>query len=367
MAMAMAKEMEMEVKAHSGCPRSYGYRMPAEWELHAQCWMGWPERCDNWRENAVPAQQAFVEVAVAISQFEPVTVCATASQWENARNLLPAHIRVVEMSMNDAWFRDTGPTFVIRHTSQLSNGTSGQVAGIHWTFNAWGGLIDGCYADWSLDTLVAKKILEIERLPRFFHSMVLEGGSIHVDGQGTCITTEECLLHPSRNPHMDKLQIEEQLKAYLAVDKVIWLPHGLYGDDDTNGHVDNLCCFISPGVVMLTWVDNESDPQYERSLEAYNILSASTDAKGRTFQIIKIHAPDPLFMTSEEAAGLESHDAKARIAGTRLAASYVNFYIANGGVIAPAFGDSRRDSEALGVLAHAFPHHKVSSFVFNMS
>ncbi|QCD80771.1 agmatine deiminase [Vigna unguiculata] len=344
-----------------GTPSALGFHMPAEWETHTQCWMGWPERPDNWREGAAPAQQVFARVATAISKFESVTVCVSSAQWENARSQLPEHIRVVEMSMNDSWFRDSGPTFVVRRSSTTeSGGAVDRIAGIDWQFNSWGGLEDGCYSDWSLDLLVAKKILGIEKIPIFSHSIVLEGGSIHVDGEGTCLTTEECLLNKNRNPHLSKDQIEDELKAYLGVRKVIWLPRGLYGDDDTNGHIDNMCCFVRPGVVILSWVDDETDPQYERSIEAYSLLSSETDAHGRKFEIIKIHVPGPLYMTESESAGISQEgEAKPRPPGTRLAASYVNFYMANKAIIAPQFGDKKWDDEAIRVLSNAFPHHEV--------
>ncbi|XP_077237704.1 porphyromonas-type peptidyl-arginine deiminase family protein isoform X2 [Tasmannia lanceolata] len=344
-----------------GKPSVLGYRMPAEWEPHSQCWIGWPERPDNWRDDAVYAQHVFVKVASAISKFEPVTVCASASQWANARSQLPKNIRVVEMSMNDSWFRDTGPTFVLCDRSSSSHKPEHKVAGIDWTFNAWGGPEEGCYQDWSLDVLVAKKILDIERIPRFQHDLILEGGSIHVDGEGTCITTEECLLNPNRNPNLTKEQIEDELKMYLGVRKVIWLPRGLFGDDDTNGHIDNICCFVKPGTVVLAWTDDESDPQYQRSVEAFSVLSNSTDACGRKIDIIKLHVPETLYITKEEAEGIRSEDCdgKPRPLGTRLAASYVNFYIANGAIIAPAFGDEKRDREAYSVLTLAFPNHDV--------
>lgn len=344
----------------NGTPALHGYLMPAEWEPHSQCWMGWPERPDNWRDDALHAQRVFAKVATAISKFEPVTVCASAAQWENARSQLPENIRVIEMSMNGSWFRDTGPTIVVNKSSASSGAQAPKVAGLDWNFNSWGGVDDGCYRDWSLDLQVARKILSTERLPRFPHSMVLEGGSIHVDGEGTCLTTEECLLNKNRNPHLTKGQIENELKAYLGVMKIIWLPRGLFGDDDTNGHIDNMCCFSKPGVVLLSWTDDKTDPQYERSVEALTILSDATDARGRKLQIIKLHVPGPLYMTEEEAAGLnQDGEAKPRLAGTRLAASYVNFYIANGGIITPQFGDKKWDGEAVRVLSQAFPKYEV--------
>eukprot|EP00897_Mesotaenium_endlicherianum_P006356 jgi/Mesen1/5749/ME000292S04831 len=337
-------------------PAELGYHMPAEWEAHAGCWMGWPERPDNWRQSAALAQKAFVEVASAISQFEPVTICACAAQWENAREMLPPHVRVVEMSQNDSWLRDTGPTFIVK---ERDNGLR-DVAAIDWAFNSWGGLQGGCYPDWSSDALVARKILQVERVPRFEHRMVLEGGSIHVDGQGTLLTTEECLLNPNRNPGMSKQQIEQELCRYLGVRKVLWLPRGLYGDEDTNGHIDNMACFACPGAVLLSWTDDVNDPQHERSTEALEILTQATDACGRKLEVTKVHVPGPLFYTADDVAGLQVAGGEStRQAGARLAASYVNFYVANGGVVAPAFGDPERDAAALGVLQAAFPDRKV--------
>ncbi|CAL9130011.1 unnamed protein product [Musa textilis] len=344
-------------------PALLGFHMPAEWEPHQQCWMGWPERLDNWREGAFPAQSTFVKVATEISKFEPVTMCVSSAQYMKAYDWLHGNgnIRVVEMSMNDAWFRDIGPTFVRCDRKPSIGVQECEVAGIDWKFNCWGGPEDGCYSDWSLDVLVAKKILELDRLPRFSHRMVLEGGSIHVDGEGTCITTEECLLNTNRNPDMTKEEIEQELMMYLGVSKIIWLPRGLYGDDDTNGHVDNMCCFVKPGMVLLAWTDDELDPQYERSVEAFSVLSNTTDAKDRKLKIIKLHVPGPLYITKDEADGLVTQDesAKPRLAGTRLAASYVNFYIANGGIVAPAFGDEKWDQQAYHVLTSAFPNHEV--------
>ncbi|VAH33205.1 unnamed protein product [Triticum turgidum subsp. durum] len=350
------------VKAMAGCPAKMGFRMPAEWEPHEQCWMGWPERPDNWREHAEPARKTFERTAIAISKFEPVTICASAKQYPRVHELMEhqPNIRVVEMSMNDSWFRDTGPTFITREGGSDIGLAEQTIAGIDWEFNAWGGLGGGCFDDWSLDRSIAKKIVEIERIPRFAHTMVLEGGSIHVDGEGTCITTEECLLNPNRNPHMTKLEIENELKDFLGVTKIIWIPLGLHGDEDTNGHVDNLCCFIKPGVILLSWTDDENDPQYEISVKALSALTQAVDAKGRQIEVVKIHVPGPLYITKEEGEGvLATGHAVPRVPGKRLAASYVNFYPANGGIIAPAFGDKKRDEEAREVLQKAFPDHEL--------
>ena len=176
-------------------PRRDGYRMPGEFEPHSGCWMLWPERPDNWRLGAKPAQQAFVALAAAIAESEPVTMGVSAHQFGNARRLLPAQVRVIELSHDDAWMRDVGPTFLV-------NDRGGR-RGVDWPFNAWGGLIGGLYFPWDQDDAVAQKVLEIEGNERYRAPVILEGGAIHVDGQGTLITTEECLLDPNRNPGTD--------------------------------------------------------------------------------------------------------------------------------------------------------------------
>jgi agmatine deiminase len=324
--------------------------MPAEWERHSCCWMLWPQRPDTWRNGGKPAQRAFVEVARAIARFEPVTMGVNCEQFENARAILPSNVRVVELSSNDAWMRDCGATFVVSD--------SGGLRGIDWAFNAWGGLRKMMYFPWDKDELVAMKMLEIESLDRYKAPLVMEGGSIHVDGQGTLLATEQCLLHPNRNPQLTRGEIEGYLADYLNIDKIIWLARGVY-EDETDGHVDNLCCFVCPGVVALTWTDNEGDPQYERSAEAYEILMSATDARGRPLEVHKIHQPDPMTMTREEADGLDIVDsAFLRPAGERLAGSYINFYIANGGIILPQFND-HHDAAARRKVAALFPQHKV--------
>lgn len=330
-------------------PRKDGFRMPGEYEPHAGTWMIWPERPDNWRNGAKPAQKAFVDVAAAISQFEPVTMCVSAAQFTNARNLLPASVRVVEMSNNDSWMRDCGPTFVV-------NGKEARA--VDWDFNAWGGLTGGLYFPWDLDDLVARKVADIERVDRYKAPFVLEGGSIHCDGEGTLLTTKECLLNENRNPDKSQAEIEALLSEYLNLDKIIWLNRGVY-NDETNGHVDNICTFIRPGVVALTWTDDKSDPQYEISQENYEILQSVTDAKGRKLEIHKIHQPNPVLITAEESQGVDAIEGTLpRQPGDRLAASYINFYICNGGIVAPTFGDPH-DAAAQADLQNLFPGRKV--------
>jgi agmatine deiminase len=332
-------------------PRRDGYRMPGEYEPHSGCWMLWPERPDNWRLEAGPAQVTFTAVAAAIARSEKVTVGASASQYLRARQMLPAAVRVVELSANDAWMRDCGPTFV--------KNAQGQVRGVDWQFNAWGGLEGGLYFPWDQDELVARKILEIERLERYPAPLVLEGGSIHVDGEGTLLTTEECLLNPNRNPHQSKAEIETHLQNYLNIEKIIWLGKGVV-NDETSGHVDNLCCFLRPGVAALTWTDDPNDPQYEISHQAFETLSSVRDARGRPLEIALLHQPGPLYLTEAESAGVVAVEGtQPRCPGDRLAGSYVNFYIANKDVIVPVFDDPY-DLPALHALAMHFPDRRVT-------
>jgi agmatine deiminase len=331
-------------------PAKDGFRMPAEFERHSGCWMLWPERPDNWRSGAKPAQAAFAAIAAAIASGEPLTVGVSAAQFQNARARLHPKVRTVEISSNDAWIRDSGPTFVIDGR--------GRRRGVDWTFNAWGGLSGGLYFPWDRDDEVAQKVLEIEGADRYRTPFVLEGGAIHVDGQGTCLTTEECLLNPNRNPQLGRSEIEEQLRRYLGVTTVIWLGKGVYLDE-TGGHIDELACFTSPGHVALTWTLDRKDPQYEISHDAYQRLKKARDARGRELTIHKIHQPGPLYMTAEEAAGIDARaGSHPRKAGDRLPASYINFYIANKCIVMPLY-DKRHDAAARATLKRLFPTRRV--------
>jgi agmatine deiminase len=333
-------------------PREDGFRMPGEFEPHEQTWMLWPERPDNWRLGAKPAQRVFVEVAKAISQFEPVSMGVSATQFQNARSQLPGHIRVVEVSYNDSWMRDCGPVFV--------KNDRGEVRVVNWKFNAWGGLYDGLYFPWDLDEQVPEKIAELERCDRYDAPMVLEGGAFNVDGEGTLLTTEECLLSPGRNPELSKGEIETYLADYLNVQKIIWLAKGL-DPLETNGHVDGLCCFAHPGVVLLHWTDDPGDPHYAIVRDAYERLEKEIDARGRKLEIHKLLGATPGRMTKEESDGVDIVKGTIpRQEGDELDATYINFYIANGGVIVPAFGDAN-DELAVETLRDIFPDRKVVS------
>ncbi len=319
--------------------------MPAEFEPQDGCLMIWPERPGSWKDGT-EAENAFTAVAGAIAKSETVYMMVSPGKLEHASSVLldrglkvrkvaneskKSEIVLIEYTANDSWARDTGPTFVI-------NGKERR--GVDWGFNAWGGDYDGLYTDYDRDALVAEKLCEVLGDKRIdMKDFILEGGSIHVDGEGTLITTEECLLSPGRNPKLSKEEIENRLKETLGVRKIIWLPTGVY-NDETNGHVDNFCCFSAPGEVLLAWTDDRNDPNYESCQNAFKILMNEKDAKGRSFKIRKLPFPvEPVILTEEDLEGYIFEEGEdTREVGERLAASYVNFFISNGAVIYPCFG-----------------------------
>lgn len=331
-------------------PKQDGYRMPAEFEEQEQIWMLWPERTDNWRNGAKPAQAVFAEVAKAIAQFEPVTVCVSPGQFQNCRARLPEDIRVVEMTSNDSWMRDCGPTFVVND--------QGGIRGCDWTFNAWGGLVDGLYFPWDQDDLVARKVCEIERIPTYrTEGFVLEGGSFHVDGEGTVITTEMCLLSKGRNPHLSKKEIEEMLDEYLNCQKVIWIKDGI-DPNETNGHIDDVVQYVRPGEAACIWTEDEKNPFYKQAQAAYKTLSQATDAKGRKLKVHKLCLTrNPVLLQGAEAIDLVEGTIPRENNEISIA-SYMNFLVVNGGVIVPQYGDEN-DSLALKQIQEMYPGRKV--------
>ncbi len=327
-------------------------RFPAEREPHARTWMLWPTRADNWRSGAWPAQQAFSRVARAIAAFEPVTIGADAHWLPLVRThfLDDPAIQVVEISSNDAWMRDMGPTIGINE--------SGQRAGVDWVFNAWGGHTNGLYSPWDLDDQVAASVLAQLGLHRYRSDLVMEGGALHVDGEGTLLTTAECLLDPGRNASLDQAAIEYELCDTLNVDRVLWLPWGVYGDE-TNGHVDNVACFVKPGEVLLAWTDDPEHPDYHRCRENRAYLEGAADATGRSLTVHPMPLPPRLTLPAEVAEQIYPREGtQPRQAGDVLAASYVNFYLCNGGLIMPTFGVPG-DTEAQNLLAELFPERTV--------
>lgn len=311
-------------------PASLGYVMPAEWEPHSRCWMAWPCRDEVWGEHMDAARTAYADVARAIADFEPVTlVCNPADVAEASLTLgNGTKIDVVSMEIDDSWLRDSGPTFLLDR--------NGHLAGAHWRFNAWGQK----YQPYSRDAVVAKQILKHVGARRFRAPFVLEGGAVHVDGEGTVLTTEQCLLNPNRNPDVTKAQVEQNLRDWLGVSTVIWLPEGIE-DDETDGHVDEIACFVRPGVVLALSTDDKSDGNFDTLQTNLDILRSAKDAKGRPLQVIEVPQP-----------ARQEHN------GKRLSLSYVNFYIANGGIVMPAF-DVAEDERAFRIIRDAFPNRRV--------
>lgn len=333
-------------------PKRDGYRMPGEFEPHDGCWLIWPERQDNWRLGAKPAQEAFKQVIAAISRFEKVCVAVGAGQYEHVRSELPPQVKIVEMSSNDCWMRDCGPVFV--------KNKKDDIRGVNFEFNAWGGLYDGLYFPWDKDSQIAEKVCEIEEKDVYqADGFVLEGGSFHCDGEGTLLTTEECLLSPGRNPQLNRAQIERKLSDYLGVEKVIWIQRGL-DPNETNGHIDLVCCFARPGVVVTAWTEKKSNPYYEICREAYEILSKATDARGRKLKIYRLELPESAVrITADESRGVDTAVKTApRKEGDLLPASYINYYSANGGIIVPQFGDPN-DGKAIQTLSEIYPDRQV--------
>lgn len=357
------------MKKLTGRPADDGFWMPGEFEKHDGCIMIWPKRPGSWNYGAVKAREAFRQVALAIAESETVYMLAEPDVAENAREAFFGResseeasggssgsgrpdIRVLEMESDDAWARDVGPTFVVNE--------EGAVRGIDWEFNAWGGAVDGLYPHWEKDDRVAAGFCDACGYECYeAHPFVLEGGSIHSDGEGTVLVTEACLLSGGRNPSLSKAQISEKLKAYLGAEKIIWLPRGIY-NDETNEHVDNVCAFVKPGEVVLAWTDDETDPQYAMSMECLRSLEQETDARGRNIQVHRLPIPKkPICIREDDLLGYEFEPGEdEREAGERLAASYVNFYISNGGVVVPQFGDEN-DEKAVQILGDLFPDRKI--------
>jgi len=304
--------------------------MPAEWEPHSRCWMAWPCREEIWGEHMDAACTAYADVARAIADFEPVTMVCNPSDVAEASLTLGngTPIDVVSMEIDDSWLRDSGPTFLLDR--------NGHLAGAHWRFNAWGQKVQ----PYSRDAVVAKRILKHVGARRFRAPFVLEGGAVHVDGEGTVLTTEQCLLNPNRNPDVTKAEVEQNLRDWLGISTVIWLPEGLE-DDETDGHVDEIACFVRPGVVLALSTDDKSDGNFDVLQTNLDILRSAKDAKGRSLQVIEVPQP-----------------ARQEHKGKRLSLSYVNFYIANGGIVMPAF-DVAEDERAFRIIRDAFPNRRV--------
>ena len=326
--------------------------MPGEFEPHAGCWMAWPERPDNWRQGAKPAQRAFAAVAEAINVCEPVTVAVSDAQFEHCRALLSPSIRVVELSTDDAWMRDTGPTFLLDDR--------GGRRGVDWRFNAWGGLDGGLYFPWDRDERVAAKVLEIEGADRYRAPIVLEGGSIHVDGEGTVLSDRRVPAEPEPQPRaLSRADRAGAVRVPRRGEDDLARPRRLQRRDRRAHRQPRV--LRAPGVVLLSWLRGRADPQHAISRDAQRApASGATDARGRAIEVIRLPSPGPLTIT-ERGGRRRRRGRRARLprrAGDRLAASYVNFYPANERIVFPLL-DERYDEQAAEVLRGCFPEREV--------
>jgi len=308
------------------------YIMPAEWEVHERTIMEWPVRASLvWQDNYEAVCKGYGEVVRAISVYEPVTVIINEEDEDEIHRLCGPRVEIIRIPHNDAWARDNGPTFV--------RDKEGKLHGISWRFNAWGEK----YLPYDLDDKVAPILLDLLEIPCLEVPLVLEGGSIHVDGEGTLLTTKECLLNPNRNPDLSQLDIEHIIKRYLNVSKIIWLDQGLYGDE-TDGHIDNIACFAKPGTVLLQACHDPKDPNYIITQKAIEVLKHVKDAQSRKIEIIELPTPPPRYYKDE-----------------RLTLSYLNFYMVNKGIILPIFGGDATlaDEMAKSILESVFSGREV--------
>ena len=312
-------------------PKQAGFLMPAEWHPHERCWMAWPCHQETWSKIGLEkARIAYARVAQAIAEYEPVTILVNPGDIESAQSLCSKNIELSVLPINDSWTRDTGPTFLLN--------AEGHLAGVDWIHNAWGGNYDDC----SLDQKIASTLIKHGNAHYFHAPLVMEGGSFHVDGEGTVLTTRECLLNANRNPKLSQTEIEQYLRQYLGCEQIIWLNKGLLGDE-TDGHVDEIATFVAPGKVLCLITNDQSDPNYTLLQENLNILKSSRDAKGRSLEVFTVEQPPATYMHGE-----------------RLTLSYINFYLANGGIVMPAFGYEAYDKAAFELFSQIFPGYKLS-------
>lgn len=360
------------MKLTSRTPLADNFYMPGEFESHRGCILIWPERPGSWGYGAEAAGTAFAAVIKAIAQSEHVYVAVTKDTLPKAQAKLfgsdvsadtmkQGSIELFFAKTDDAWARDVAPTFV--KSKESSEKETSIVRAVNWEFNAWGGTVDGLYASWENDNAFAPLFAEKFGFDWYDASpFVLEGGSIHSDGEGTLLTTESCLLSAGRNPKLSREQIEAELSRFLGIKKVLWLPRGIF-QDETNEHVDNVCAFLRPGEVVLAWTDNPDDPQYELSQKSLAYLESVRDAKGRSLIVHKLPIPDhPICITEEDLEGYTFEEGEdMREVGERLAASYVNFYFSNDAIILPVFGgeNTESDERAVQLMQKWNPDRKV--------
>ena len=337
-------------------PKALGYHMPAEWEPHEGTWLSWPHNPRTWIGNFGPIPSVFAEIVRALCPYENVHICVRDALSEaRVRTLLKdggidnGNIHLYHIPTNDAWARDHGPIFVKKVESlplfsETPPGQMPSLAVVDWKFNSWGGK----YPPWDDDDAVPEKVAELLKMPCFHPRVVLEGGSIEVNGKGTLLSTESVLLNPNRNPQLSKRQIEDRLNDYLAAKNVIWLGAGIVGDD-TDGHIDDLARFVNTRTIVTLFEDDEADVNFPALRDNYERLQNARDQDDAKLDIVKLPMPGKVYRGAVHAD---------RPAEERLPASYANFYIGNGSVLVPVFGHEN-DAKAMGLLAEFFPGRKM--------
>ena len=329
--------------AKEATPRSLGYSMPAEWAPHRATWLSWPHNRETWPVALEKVRDVWVQMVCALAPYEQVCLLVNDEATErdvtirlNKAGGLMNSVTLPKIPTVDVWIRDYGPTFITR--SYLTE----PLACNDWIFDGWGGK----YKAYEEDDQVARKIAPLLRIPVFEHDFILEGGSIDVNGAGTCLTTEQCLLNKNRNPHLTQGEIEQRLKDSLGVSHLIWLGEGILGDD-TDGHIDDIARFVDPTTIVCVVESNANDENYGVLQENFERLQTARDQNGEKISIVTLPCPGPVYCD-----------------GARLPASYANFYIANNIVIVPIFDDAN-DMKALGILQELFPQRKVIGLCCN--
>ena len=312
-------------------PASLGYRWPAEWEPHVATWLAWPRKPETWPGKFEPIPGVWQTLVRTLAEFEPVHVLAGGEVLEQARAMVGdvPGVTVHDIPTNDVWARDHGGIF-------LSGPNSLPPALVDWEYNAWGGK----YPPYDLDNAVPEHMARLTGRRRFAPGIVMEGGAIEGNGEGTILTTESCLLNPNRNPQLSKADIERYLRDYLCAKKILWTDGGIVGDD-TDGHIDELARFVGPTTLVVALEDDPKDENYEPLQDNYRHLREMTDAQGRSLEVIPLPMPRALYFEDN-----------------RLPACYLNFYIANGVVIVPVFDDPA-DRVAIDTLARLFPGRQI--------
>lgn len=312
--------------------------MPAEWHQHEATWLAWPKDPVTWPDRVPLVERAFLEMIAALGVRERVEILVDSAEIESEvrarlprRGGPPLNVRFHRIVTVDSWIRDYGPNFLMRRGADRV-----ELAYNHWVFNAWGDK----YEDLKKDAVIPEVLAPVLGVERFTPGMVLEGGSIDVNGEGVCLTTEQCLLNPNRNPGLSRIEIERNLKDYLGVRQIVWLGEGIAGDD-TDGHIDDIARFVRPDTIVCATEEDPEDPNHAVLEDNYERLQKARTPAGKPFEVVTLPMPGPV----ESESG-------------RLPASYANFYIANGVVLVPVFGH-RNDAAAMETLARLFPGRNV--------